>query len=309
VTDLPEWFGGNVPPVCTPFTEDGELDVPSLERLIGFLLGGGVHALFLLGSTSETALLTPAQRRKILEVGVATAGGQVPILAGVIDTSTGPVIEHARTAQKAGVDALVVTPPYYVRVDQAEILAHFRAIHAAVPLPIFAYDVPSNGPAKLDRATVRALAQEGTVVGLKDSSGDDVNFRNLLMESRDLPRFAAFTGSELVVDTALMLGASGCVPGLGNVDPAGYVRLYDAVRAGDMETARQEQERLIRLFRIIACGTPGRMGFTASALGGFKTSLVLRGAIATNVMGRPLTRYNDEETGRVRELLHEAELL
>lgn len=309
MTALPELFGGIVPPVCTPFSEDGDLDVPSLERLLGFLLDGGVHALFLLGSTSETALLTPAQRRKVLEVGIATAGGQVPILAGVIDTSTGPVIEHARTAQTAGVDALVVTAPYYVRVDQAETLGHFRAIHDAVPLPILAYDIPSAGPPKLDRATVLTLAREGTIVGIKDSSGDAVNFRNLLMESRDLPRFATFTGSELLVDTALSLGASGCVPGIGNVDPVGYVHLYDAVRAGDMETARQEQERLIRLFRIITCGTPGRMGFTASALGGFKTALVLRGVIATNVMGRPMTRYNAEETAKVRGMLEEAGLL
>ena len=178
-----------------------------------------------------------------------------------------------------------------------------------MPLPILAYDIPSAGPPKLDRATVLTLAREGTIIGIKDSSGDDVNFRNLLMESRDLARFATFTGSELLVDSALSLGASGCVPGLGNVDPAGYVRLYDAVRAGDMETARTEQERLIRLFRIITCGTPGRMGFTASALGGFKTALVLRGAIATNAMGRPLTRYNAAETDRVRELLVDAELL
>ncbi len=178
-----------------------------------------------------------------------------------------------------------------------------------MPLPILAYDIPSAGPPKLDRATVLTLAREGTIIGIKDSSGDDVNFRNVLMESRGLSRFATFTGSELLVDTALSFGASGCVPGLGNVDPAGYVRLYDAVRAGDFETARTEQERLIRLFRIITCGTPGRMGFTASALGGFKSALVLRGAIATNMMGRPLTRYNAEETGRVREILEEAGLL
>lgn len=309
MTALPDRFGGIVPPVCTPFAEDGELDIPSLERLLRFLLDAGVHGLFLLGSTSETALLTPSQRRAILEAGVGTVGGQVPILAGVIDTATGPVIEHARVAQAAGVDALVVTPPYYVRVDQSEILAHVRAVHAAVPLPIFAYDVPPNGPAKLDRATVLTLAREGAIVGLKDSSGDDVNFRNLLMETRDLPNFGMLTGSELQVDVALSLGATGCVPGLGNVDPAGYVRLFDHVQAGEMDAARREQERLIRLFRVIGCGTPGRMGFTAAALGGFKTALVHRGVIATNVMGRPLTRYDAAEGERVREILVEAALL
>jgi 4-hydroxy-tetrahydrodipicolinate synthase len=93
------------------------------------------------------------------------------------------------------------------------------------------------------------------------------------------------------------------VPGLGNVDPAGFVRIYDAIKSGDLETARQEQERLTEVFSIIYAGTHGRMGFTASALGSFKTALMLRGIIATNVTGRPLTRYNDEEVERVRQIL------
>ncbi|HET7093442.1 MAG TPA: dihydrodipicolinate synthase family protein, partial [Thermomicrobiales bacterium] len=138
--------------------------------------------------------------------------------------------------------------------------------------------------------------------------GEEGNFRGVVMETRDLPGFAAFTGSELTVDLALAMGAAGAVPGLANVDPAGYVRIYDAVRGGDLATARREQERLYRLFAIIRAAEPGRMGFTAAALGGFKTALMLRGVIATNVMGRPLTRYDDAEVARVRRTLDEAGL-
>lgn len=303
-------FKGIVPPVVTPFTENDEVDVESLERVVRFLLDGGVHGLFALGSTSEAALLTDQQRATVIETIVTGAAGQVPVLAGVIDMSTARSIEHARVARRLGVDGLVLTAPYYVRPGASEIKAHFQAIHEAVGLPILAYDIPFAVQTKLDRRLVLAMAEDGLIVGIKDSSGDEANFRALVAEARaTLPSFATFTGSELVVDLALVAGASGCVPGLGNVDPAGYVRLYDLVAAGDLAAARLEQERLIRLFSIISAGSPERMGFSAAAFGGFKTALVLRGVIASNVMGRPLNRYNAEETAKVRTILEATGLL
>jgi 4-hydroxy-tetrahydrodipicolinate synthase len=306
---LPVDFGGIVPPVCTPFTTDDEVDVPSLRRLIAFLLDNGVHGLFMLGSTSESALLTNGQRARVLEVAVEAADGRVPVLAGVIDTSTARSLEQARRAREIGVDALVLTAPFYVRTGRNEIAEHFRIIRQAVDLPIVAYDIPSAVQVKLDRETVVQLAREGVIAGIKDSSGNEANFRGLVLEMRDLPRFRIFTGSELLVDLALQMGAHGSVPGLGNVDPAGYVKIYDAFRAGDLASARTEQERLFRLFAIVYAGASDRMGFTASALGAFKTALVLRGVIATNVPGRPLTRLNDEEVERVRAGLVAADLL
>lgn len=306
---LPSGFSGIVPPVCTPMTEDFEVDTASLERLIGFLLDAGVHGLFMLGSTSEMAFLTDRQRETVLDIAVRTTGGKVPVLAGVIDMTTAPSLDHARVAAKTGVDALVLTAPFYTRVSTEEIVAHFRTIHTEVGLPIMAYDIPSAVHVKIERPTVLAMAREGLITGIKDSSGDDANFRGLVMDARGLPGFSAFTGSELLVDAALLVGASGSVPGLGNVDPAGFVRIYNAARAGNWEQARDEQERLYRLFSIIYGSMPGRMGFTASALGGFKTALMLRGVIATNAIGRPLTRYTADEVERVRQVLVEAELL
>lgn len=306
---LPEGFSGIVPPICTPLTESFEVDTASLERLIAFQLDAGVQGLFLLGSTSEAVFLTPEQRVTALDVAVRTAAGQVPVVAGVIDMTTAPCLAHARVARRAGVDGLVVTAPFYARPNQDEIVEHFRLIRAATDLPLLAYDIPQAAQTKLERATVLRLARDGIIAGIKDSSGDDANFRGLVMAARDLPGFATFTGSELLVDSAILIGASGAVPGLANVDPAGYVRLYDAARRGDWATARREQERLYRLFAIIHAGTPGRMGFTASAIGGFKTALLLRGVIATNVTGRPLTRLDDAEVARVRAALVEAELL
>ena len=301
---------GIVPPVATPFTEAGDVDIASLENLINFLIGGGVHGLFMLGSTSETATLTFKKRVQILETAARVAKGKVPLLAGTMDSGTERVIEHAMAAKEAGMDALVVTAPYYIKPSQAEIIEHFRQIKAEVGLPIVAYDIPVNVQTKLAPETVLQLFDEGTVIGLKDSSGDEGNFRRLLIEKkRSRPDFAIFTGSELIVDGVLIAGASGSVPGIGNVDPHGFVKIWDAVQAGDYATATAEQDRLNRLFGIIRQGDLSRIGPTASALGGFKSALMLRGVIATNVMGRPMTRLDDAAVAKVRSVLVDCGLL
>jgi 4-hydroxy-tetrahydrodipicolinate synthase len=302
-------FGGIVPPLCTPLTEAFEVDTQSLQRLIEFQLAAGVHGIFVLGSTGETAFLTDAQRATVLDVAVRTVAGQVPVLAGVIDMTTARTLEHARAARQAGVDGIVMTAPFYTRISQVELVEHFRLVHAALDLPLFAYDIPVGVHTKIARETMLQMASDGLIVGVKDSSGDEANFRALVMERANFQTFITFTGSELLVDTALQVGASGAVPGLANVDPAGYVRLYQAAQAGDWQGARREQERLFRLFSIVAAGAPGRMGPGSSAMGGFKTALLLRGVIATNVVGRPQIRLNEEEVSKIRHALSLAQLV
>lgn len=309
MANLSKHFGGIVPPLCTPMTESFEVDTQSLQRLIEFQLAAGVHGLFVLGSTGETAFLTDEQRATVLEVVVHTVAGQVPVLAGIIDMTTARTLEHAMAAQRAGVDGIVMTAPFYTRISQAEIVEHFRIVHSALDLPIFAYDVPVAVHTKITYETMLHLASTGQIVGVKDSSGDAENFRALVMAQEERNGFLTFTGSELLVDVALQMGASGAVPGLANVDPVSYIRLYQAAQAGDWQTARREQERLCRLFSIVSVGDTGRMGSGSSAMGGFKTALLLRGVIASNVVGRPMIRLNDEEIERVRRTLVDAELL
>lgn len=304
---------GVVPPVCTPFTPDGDVDVRSLERLVGHLLDHGVDGLFALGSSSEAAFLTDRQRALVLRTVVDRAEGRVPVLAGVIDMTTPRVLEHAQEAAKAGCDGLVATGPFYARTHPAEIERHFRLIAAAVDVPLYAYDVPVSVHSKLDARMLLDLAAEGVLAGLKDSSGDDAGLRNLLVARRDrgeaLDGFSVLTGSEVTVDFAFDMGVDGVVPGLGNVDPAGYVRLHRLCRSGDHVTARQEQERLLRLMELAHAGGTSRMGRGSSALGGFKVALHLLGVIDCPVTAAPQIPYNDAETAVVRGLLADAGLL
>jgi 4-hydroxy-tetrahydrodipicolinate synthase len=307
---------GVVPPVCTPLDSHGEVDTASLAELVEHLISGGVHGLFALGSTSEVAYLTDEQRATTLETVVRVADGRVPVLAGVIDTTTARVAEHARSAAGLGADALVATAPFYTRTHGKEIAQHFRRLRAAVDLPLFAYDIPVAVHSKLSSALVRELAEDGTLAGLKDSSGDEGGLRRLIVElggregrrEGPAPEFSILTGSELTVDAALLAGADGVVPGIGNVDPAGYVRLYDAARAGDWALAAREQERLVALFAMVDVGPEADMGRSSSALGAFKAALRLLGIIACGDTAFPQIQLSDESVALVAQRLRAAGL-
>jgi 4-hydroxy-tetrahydrodipicolinate synthase len=301
-------FEGVIPPVVTPLTEGFAVDYPSYTRVLEHLIAGGVHGLFVLGSTSEVVFHDEATRRKIIEHTVKVVNRRVPVLAGVIDPATDRMIAHARTAQTIGVDAVVVTAPFYTRTSQPEIVDHFRYVRDALDVPVVAYDIPVCVHSKLERASIGTLAREGAIAGVKDSSGDDGNFRYLLTDLADLPDFFLMTGSEIVVDSVLAMGAHGVVPGLGNVDPHGYVRLWDAARRGDWAAARAEQQRLCALFEIVWIGTP-RTSAGASGVGGFKTAMRRLGIIDTNIMARPQRSLNEAEAARIEPILRATGLL
>ncbi|GLQ53124.1 dihydrodipicolinate synthase family protein [Devosia nitrariae] len=301
-------FEGVVPPVVTPLTTAHEVDFDSFDRVVEFLLDAGVHGLFVLGSTSEVVFHNDRTRVELIERALKRAGGRVPVFAGVIDPATDRVIAHARAAQSAGVDAVVVTAPFYARTSQPEIIDHFRYVREALEVPVVAYDIPVCVHSKLERATTTTLAKEGAIAGLKDSSGDDGNFRYVLSDNAGLPDFFAMTGSEIVVDSMLNLGAHGVVPGLANVDPHGYVRLWNMCRAGDVEGARKEQERLCALFEIVRISLP-RTSTGSAGVGAFKTAMRSRGVISTNIMARPQRALNDDEARSVDAILSSTGLL
>lgn len=299
---------GVIPPVCTPLTPAGEVATDDLRRLISFLLDEGVHGLFLLGSTSEAIGLTDDQQETVMSTGLAAAAGRVPVVVGCIDFTTRRVIERGLRAKAHGADGIVACAPFYLKPDQAEITRHYTRVREAVDLPILAYDIPGAVQTKIERPTLAALAAGGVLSGLKDSSGQEANFRGVLMDTAAIPGFSVFTGSELMADVALWLGAAGIVPGMGNVDPGGYVRLYDAARAGDWETAKAEQARLYRLFDIVHAGIGPGIGLSAAAWGSFKVALKLRGVITSATPTAPMSTISPEAEEKIGALLKEAGL-
>lgn len=301
-------FTGVVPPVVTPLNADFTVDFRSFTRVLENLLDAGVHGLFVLGSTSEVVFHDAETRKAIIEHAVKINNGRVPVLVGTIDPTTDRVISHARLAKSVGADAVVVTAPFYTRTNQSETIDHFRYVRDAVDLPVIAYDIPVCVGLKLERKTTVTLAKEGAIAGLKDSSGDDGTLRYVLADLKDDQSFFGMTGSEIVVDSVLAMGAHGVVPGLANVDPHGYVKLWNLAQAGDVAGARAEQERLCKLFEIVWIST-ARTSAGSAGVGAFKTAMRQLGIISHNTMARPQRHLNEEETGKVDAVLRSVGLL
>lgn len=286
-------FRGVVPPVITPF-RGGEVDLESLDRVVDNLIEGGVHGLFLLGSSAETAYLTDAERELIVERVVAHNAGRLPVIVGAIDTTAQRVIEQARRAQALGADAVVAAHSFYALNDATEMEEGLRAISASIDIPLFAYDVPVRvGGRKLSADLLVRLGQEGVLAGVKDSSGDDVGFRRLVAanEAAGHP-LVLLTGHECVVDGMLLLGGDGVVPGYGNVEPCPYVEMWEAAQRGDWAEARRIQDGICEGFEIVF--QPQGRSADATGIGAFKTVMEAQGTIASNEMAFPVRALEGE---------------
>jgi len=302
-------FRGVIPPVVTPDTPDHELDVPSFERLINYMIDGGVDGLFFLGSSGEVVFSTDERRDQIVREAVRIVAGRVPVLVGIIDTETERVIEQGKRAIALGADALVATAPFYALGGPVEAEEHFRCLHEAFgDVPLFAYDIPVCVHTKLGWKMLAKLGAEGVLAGVKDSSGDDVSFRYLCQENEKLGHpLSVLTGHEIVVDGAYLSGADGSVPGLANVEPKGYVRMWKAAEEGDWATVKAEQDRLNEISHIFDV-TKGLVGY-AGGVGAFKTALWLMGIFDSNTMPRPVKAMEGENVEAIKKVLEDNGLL
>jgi len=301
-------FSGVVPPVVTPDTPDHQLDVVSFERSINRLIEAGVDGLFFLGSSGEVVFATDERRDQIVREAVRIVDHRVPVLVGIIDTETERVLEHGRRAIALGADALVATAPFYALGGPADIEEHFRILHQELDAPLFAYDIPVCVHTKLPWKMLARLGAEGVLAGVKDSSGDDVSFRYLVQENeKNGHPLTLLTGHEIVVDGALLSGADGSVPGLANVEPEGYVRMWKAAQEGNWAEVKREQDRLNEISHIFDV-TSGVQGYGAG-VGAFKCALNLMGIFDSDQMPRPVKPLDGQNREAIKQVLIANDLL
>ena len=301
-------FSGVVPPVVTPDTPDHQLDVVSFERSINRLIEAGVDGLFFLGSSGEVVFATDERRDQIVREAVRIVAHRVPVLVGIIDTETERVLEHGRRALALGADALVATAPFYALGGPADIEEHFRILHQELDAPLFAYDIPVCVHTKLPWKMLARLGAEGVLAGVKDSSGDDVSFRYLVQENeKNGHPLTLLTGHEIVVDGALLSGADGSVPGLANVEPEGYVRMWKAAQEGNWAEVKREQDRLNEISHIFDI-TSGVQGYGAG-VGAFKCALNLMGIFDSDQMPRPVKPLDGQNREAIKQVLVDNGLL
>ena len=295
-------FSGVVPPVVTPDTPDHQLDVVSFERSINRLIEAGVDGLFFLGSSGEVVFATDERRDQIVFEALRIVDHRVPVLVGIIDTETERVLEHGRRALALGADALVATAPFYALGGPADVEEHFRILHQELDAPLFAYDIPVCVHTKLPWKMLARLGAEGVLAGVKDSSGDDVSFRYLVQENeKNGHPLTLLTGHEIVVDGALLSGADGSVPGLANVAPEGYVRMWKAAQEGNWAEVKREQDRLNEISHIFDV-TTGVQGYGAG-VGAFKCALNLMGIFDSDQMPRPVKPLDGQNREVIKQVL------
>ncbi|MBQ0033388.1 MAG: dihydrodipicolinate synthase family protein, partial [bacterium] len=242
---------GVVPPMVTPLRADGTLDVTGTERLVEHILAGGVHGLFLLGTTGEAPDLPYEVRRELVERVCRQVNGRVPVLVGITDTIFAESLKLAEFAKTCGASALVAAPPYYFAAGQPELIAYYKQLADEVPLPLYLYNMPSQVKVMIEVKTVVELAKYPNIVGLKDSSGNIGYFNACRYHLRDRKDFAILMGPEEAMGEVVLMGASGGVAGGANIFPKTFVDIYDAAVAKDVDRVRELQERIMRVSSLI----------------------------------------------------------
>jgi 4-hydroxy-tetrahydrodipicolinate synthase len=293
---------GIIPPMVTPFTAEGGIDWDGTRRMIDFLLDGGVHGLFVTGSTGEFVHLGHEERVDFWQFAVEQVAGRVPVLAGAGSASTAECIDFCAHAEEVGADAVVIVTPFYFRLSAPALFAHFSAAAQATRLPIVLYNIPALTGNDLDLETVCDLArQHDNIIGIKDSVRHPDHTMRMLAAKRVRDDFLVFTGTEMHLLPVLLAGGDGGVPGLANFAPSVFVDLYEAVRRGELNAAAEQYRRVIALTRTYDIASP--------AFAAVKMAAGMMGAGIDSVVRPPAPPIDEADRVTVKRILVEAGLM
>lgn len=302
--EMPVPLRGIIPPMVTPLRERDVLDREGLERLIEHILAGGVHGLFILGTTGEGPSLAYRTRQQLIEATCEQVAGRVPVLVGITDSSFVESVNLAEFAADAGAQAVVLAPPFYYPISQGELENYVRRMASALPLPVFLYNMPSHTKVSFGVETLRRLIDHPNIAGLKDSSGEMVYFHEVLRVARQRPDFSLLIGPEQLLADAILLGGDGGVSGGANVFPKLYVDLYDAAAGGHLRQAQALHSQVMRVATTIYTvgKTPSRF------INGIKCALACRGLCA-DLPADPLERFSDAQREQIERHLQPLEIM
>ncbi len=290
---------GIIPPVVTPLLSSNRLDIDGLEKLIEHLVSGGVHGLFMLGTTGEATSLSYSLRKELLKKTAELVDHRIPVVAGITDTSLEGSLEIAAYAAEIGLDGVVIAPPYYMPISQEEMREYLENIVPGLPLPFMMYDMPSCTKLHMSVETIKKAKELGAI-GVKDSSGDISYLYALIEEFKNSPEFAVITGTELFLPETILYGGHGAVAGGANLFPKLFVDLYDASVKRDFDRITVLREKIMMVNDTIYC-----VGKHQSRIAkGIKCALSVMG-ICDDYMAMPLRKHGKEERRRIEQYVKE----
>ena len=263
------------------------------------MVSGGVHGLFILGTTGEATSLSYKLRKDFIKRTCDLVNQRIPVMVGITDTSFEGSLEIAEYSQLVGADMVVVAPPYYIPISQAEMMDYLENLIPRLPLPLLLYNMPSHTKLHMEITTVKAGKELGAI-GIKDSSGDMLYLFTLIDAFRNSPEFSIITGTELFIPETVMQGGHGAIAGGANMFPKLFVSLYEASIEHDFEKISILREKVMKLYNTIYS-----VGKSSSKITkGINCALAALG-ICSDYVAFPLRRFEGEDKRKIEQYILE----
>ena len=297
-------FKGIIPPLVTPLSSRDEIDLPAVERLLEHMIAGGVHGVFILGTSGEAPSLSHAAQREMISHSCHVVDGRIPVLVGITDTSMSESIALAQFAKDQGAEAVVLAAPYYFPMHQDDLARYVREIATELPLPFLLYNMPSHTKVSFEIGTIEKLLDIPNLIGVKDSSANMLFFNKLIQLTSDRPDFSLLMGPEELMAESVIMGGQGGICGGANLLPSLYVELYEAAVTGDLLVTHRLQQQVMRLSQSVYEVGPAPTGY----LTGIKAALSLVG-LCSDRLSEPLYAMPAEQQAVLKQHLHDLGLI
>jgi len=288
---------GVIPAMVTPFDKQEKINETILRKLVNYLIEGGVHGLFCIGSQGESYALERREKKRIIEIVMDQVEGKVPIYAGTGTITTRETVSLTKMAEDIGVDAVSIITPFFISPTQDELYEHYLTIAKSTSLPILLYNNPGRTGVNLSVDLVSRLSKIDNIIGIKDSSGDMTLTAEYIRRANN--NFFVLTGKDTLIYATLLYGGKGAIAATANVAPKLAVEIYEAYIKGDIEQAKKAQSKLASL----------RFAFN---LGSFpvvmKNALELIG-IEVGTARAPIKSLDKDKQGQLKKILQLMELI
>ncbi len=286
-------FKGIATAMVTPMNAHG-VDYDAFARFIDFQLEAGINALVAVGTTGESATLSPEERKEVIRFTVKRVDGRVPVIAGTGTNNTEHVLDFTRAACGDGADGVLVVTPYYNKATQDGLIAHYTAVADVSEKPVIMYNVPSRTGCNLLPDTVEKLSHHPMIAGLKEASGNMAQVVEIISKCKD--NLDIYSGEDGLTQPMMAMGAMGCISVVSNVAPRETVAMSDLLFAGDIAGSAAMQCQLLPLIQSLFCEVnpiPAKAAVSAMGYGENRVRLPLT----------PMTEKNKEILfARMRQL-------
>lgn len=292
---------GVVVPMVTPVTAEGALDELAVARIVDFLVAGGAHGVFVLGTTGEAPSVPAAMRNRLVELATQCSGGRIKVYAGISDNSLTDSVDAGNQYLKLGVDALVAHVPSYFAVHPEDSLIYFNELSDRLHGDLILYNMPMTTNVSIPIAVCKETSRKRGVIGIKDSENNADRMTELLRELGGHESYSVFVGTGPLMAKGLLAGADGIVPSAGNLVPGLCRKMYDCATNGGQDKVEALHQQFMKISSVYQKGRS--LPQSLSALKGAMTWLGLCGPDvfpplkATNAAQRLTLRQDLAELG------------